>query len=229
MAVFSVARLDSLEEPLVIAPERYHPGRVLRNAEQGGVPLRDLVTCRSEMVSPGGRHGGQAFLVLDTSDVSEGFIRSNAKLLTQSELGSAKKTIRPGDVLVSRLRPYLRQVGYVDPNLAERENCQLPALCSTEFFVLESRDARSIAFLVPYLLSEGPQGVFAASVEGGHHPRFGREALLRIPVPQRLLAERDRLSGSVEEATEQRRASERMVREAIREAAGLSGAERHAG
>lgn len=61
--------------------------------------------------------------------------------------------------------------------------------CSTKFLVLRSIDGRSVVFLVPYLLSEPVQIVFASSQEGGHHRRFGEETL--VTVPESLLQSRD--------------------------------------
>lgn len=67
---------------------------------------------------------------------------------TSEQLNSNKKILKTGDVIISRLRPYLRQVAYVDID----SNLQLCA--STEFYVLRARNNESIAFLVPFLLSK---------------------------------------------------------------------------
>jgi len=116
-----------------------------------------------------------------------------------------------GSVLVSRLRPYLRQIGFVDAGLAGDE----AVVCSTEMFVLRPRDRRSVAFLAAYLLRKEPQAALAASVEGGHHPRFSKGALLELPVPSGVLRERERLSASVESAIRARRRGERLMQELI--------------
>ena len=100
-------------------------------------------------------------------------------------------------VLISRLRPYLRQVAFVDDALNNRHNGVVIA-CSTEFFVLTPRGQQSIAFLVPFLLSEPVQEVLAASQEGGHHPRFDEYALLGLPVPRTWIDQRDAISAQVE-------------------------------
>lgn len=212
MAVFSVARLADLVAPLVIAPERYHPGRMLQVEE--GVRLGELVVLRADLVSPG-RSGAGSFMVLDTSDVEEGFVRGSKPLAGAGELGSTKKRLQPGDVLVSRLRPYLRQVGYCDQGLATAAGSAALA-CSTEFFVLRARDGNELAFLVPYLLSSGPQRALAAAVEGGHHPRFSKQALIELPVPRRLLEQREQVSRLVIEACRARREGERLMARAIR-------------
>jgi hypothetical protein len=56
-------------------------------------------------------------------------------------------------------------------------------VASTEFFVLRGRAGFDAAGLVPFLLSERVQAALAAGQEGGHHPRFCKELLLSLPVP----------------------------------------------
>ena len=83
---------------------------------------------------------------------------------------AVKKIIKAGDVIISRLRPYLKQVAFVDKVLCEHYDS---VLCSTEYFVLRSKDQHiSIAFIVPVLLSREVQNMLISSQEGGHHPRF---------------------------------------------------------
>ncbi len=166
----------------VLAPERYDP----RRSVAGGVRLADLVDLVGESVAA----IESPTVVLDTTHVAEGIVSPPPPV---SELGSQKRQARPGDVLVSRLRPYLRQVGWVDPDVGA-------VLCSTEFYVLRSKHARSVAFLVPFLLSSRVQQALAAAQEGGHHPRVPRDALLELTVPDDVVAQRDALSASTEAA-----------------------------
>ena len=82
---------------------------------------------------------------INTSDAMGGYLRVPS---TPEQLNSNKKILKTGDVIISRLRPYLHQVAYVDID----SNLQLCA--STEFYVLRARNNESIAFLVPFLLSK---------------------------------------------------------------------------
>ena len=113
----------------------------------------------------------------NTSDAMGGYLRVPSN---PEQLNSNKKVLKTGDVIISRLRPYLRQVAYVDTD----SNSQLCA--STEFYVLRARNNESIAFLVPFLLSEAAQTVFANSVEGSQHPRFKEEDILNLVIPSEL-------------------------------------------
>ena len=193
MAVTATRRRSCLVKRCVLSPERYDPRRAL-SVSDGGVRLGDLVTAVTESVPPGANH--ERSIVWDTSDVKEGFVVGRKPVTTV--VGSTKKRVFPGDVLISRLRPYLRQVAFVDEGVPQADSARL--LCSTEFFVLRSPGGRSIAFLAAYLLSEPVQRVLSASQEGGHHPRFDIETLLALPVPTSLVEIREEISQAVEAA-----------------------------
>lgn len=208
MALCTVRKLSQLGPSLVLAPERYDPRReVSRNHPDSVIRLGELVRSVRQTVSPGTVFGSE-YLILDTSHAREGVVIYDKGLVAASEIGSAKKTIAPGDVIISRLRPYLRQVAFVD---ADIRGYALSAtiLCSTEFFVLRATGQESIAFLVPFLLSQSTQQVLAASQEGGHHPRFDEAALLGLQVPLDFIKARKELSEGVEHSVDLYRQSEK--------------------
>jgi hypothetical protein len=207
MALMSVRTVSELEGLFVLAPERYDPRRGSLAASAGrSVPLRKLVgTVRNTVTGP--EEPGRRCLVLDTSDAREGIIVFRKEPMLVGEIGSAKKVIEPNDVIISRLRPYLRQVAFVDAAVGERSRGGL-ILCSTEFFVLRPVDDQSIVFLVPFLLSAPVQKVLVASQEGGHHPRFNEATLLGLPVPRSFVKEREAISKAVEESIRLFRESE---------------------
>jgi hypothetical protein len=103
-----------------------------------------------------------------------------------ASLGSAKRRVRAGDVVISRLRPYLRQVALIDEALFQLCPGGNAVVTSTEFFVLRGRAGFDAAGLVPFLLSAPVQAALAAGQEGGHHPRFCKELLQSLPVPERV-------------------------------------------
>lgn len=199
MARFGRRRSDALDAGFVLAPERYDP----RRARKDGVPLGELVRVSR---APLDRDDDARVMVLDTSHAREGTLAPGPTLRAR-EVGSAKKALRAGQVIISRLRPYLRQVALVD--------LEGPLACSTEFFVLEGTDARSIAFLVPFLLSAPAQEVLAASQEGGHHPRVSEEALLGLAVPRAWVDDRDRLSAAVRDAVRRHREAAAALAELV--------------
>ena len=72
-----------------------------------------------------------------------------------------------GDLVVSRLRPYLRQIALVHPSAVAHAEGR-PLALSTEFYVLAPRvDGEDLAFLVPFLLSADVQRALAGAQEGG--------------------------------------------------------------
>jgi hypothetical protein len=200
MALWSTKERSQLGADLVLAPERYDPRREALVGVATAVPLGTLALTLRKTVNPTASSSTfELFLVLDTSDAYEGIIIGQKQPVPRSEIGSTKKLVPPRSVIVSRLRPYLRQVAFVDEALDDlRNNVQL--VCSTEFFVLIPRDDRSLAFLVPFLLSQQVQEVLAVSQEGGHHPRLDESTLLGLPVPKAWIERRDEVSAEFERA-----------------------------
>ena len=221
MALITVKRAFELEEPFVLAPERYDPRRERLSARAkhaDAITVADVARIVRQTISPGAKAAGdRRCLVLDTSDVREGIIIGRKKPIAVADLGSQKKGFMGGDVIISRLRPYLRQVAFVDSAFAA-SSLGAELACSTEFFVLRSLTDQPIAFLVPYLLSDPVQSVLAASQEGGHHPRFDERALLTLPVPKELLGRRESISASVGKSSASYRQAEAVMLQLVAEA-----------
>jgi hypothetical protein len=205
MALTVVRKRSELGDACVLAPERYDPRRSVSSSSSP--TLGNVVDVVRGTVQPGSEVG--ACLVLDTSDAREGIVISRHEAETGAQLGSAKKTVRPGDVIISRLRPYLRQVAFVDRRVPHAAKATI--VCSTEFYVLRSKDRRSIAFLVPFFLCERVQEVLAAAQEGGHHPRFSEATLMALAVPESLLETRDVVSRTVESVVRSYRDAEKKM------------------
>lgn len=210
MALISIRSRSRLASPVILAPERYDPRRKLSTKGHEVIELGEIVISARKIVQSSDI--GQYF-VLDTSDAREGIVIARKQPVVSMEIGSAKKEVRPGDVIISRLRPYLRQVAFVDEKIPNVLNARI--LCSTEFFVLRPIDDFSIAFLVPFLLSRKIQEVLKASQEGGHHPRFIQSALLTLPVPKRLLSQRTTISEAVKNSIQMYRASEKAIADMV--------------
>jgi len=224
MASYTVVMRSEFAERLVLAPERYDPRREVLLAEVGrakSVQLGNLVTVeRKTMRTSKGVSYEKRYLVLDTCDAAEGILVGRKLPLNAADIGSTKKVMKPGDVIISRLRPYLRQVAYVDAEFVQRwqEPEGLEIIGSTEFFVLRSKDGEDVSFLAPYLLTAPVQGVLNASQEGGHHPRFSQETLLGLPVPGELMKRRKKICDSVKQSVRFYRGSEKMIADEVTEA-----------
>lgn len=185
--------LAELAPDFVLAPERH-----IAIAQAGdGVPLGDLVEERSDRIDPA---KGSGAVVLDTSHARDGILDVAGALRDVAGSKSAKKRALAGDLVVSRLRPYLRQIALVHPRaMAAAEG--RPLALSTEFYVLAPRvPGQDLGFLVPFLLSSEAQRVLASAQEGGHHPRVPRSSLFALRVPRALVRTRARTSRAVAEA-----------------------------
>ncbi|MBX3191286.1 MAG: hypothetical protein KF819_30090 [Labilithrix sp.] len=185
----AVRSLGDLAHDLVLAPERH----VVATGE--GVPLGDLVVERSERIDP--REAKRA-LVLDTSHARDGVLDVAGALRDGAGTKSAKKRALPGDLVVSRLRPYLRQIALVHPGALALAPGR-PLALSTEFYVLAPRDG-DVAYLLPFLLGDDAQAALRDAQEGGHHPRVPRASLFALRVPHDRVRARVATSRKVDAA-----------------------------
>ena len=207
MALISIISKKRLASPSILSPERYDPRRELRVDKEETVKLGEIAFSVRKMIKPSTDLG--EYLVIDTSDAREGIIIARKPLVEGNKIGSTKKHLETGDVIISRLRPYLRQVAFIDEDIPKTKSTQV--ICSTEFFILRSIDNESIAFLVPFLLSKKVQEVLLASQEGGHHPRFNESTLFFLPIPKKLLLQRDKISKVIAEGVRSYRVSENAI------------------
>lgn len=195
MAVTTVVQYGALSDPIVLAPERYDPRRI-QDVDENAVALSDLVSIENPTLSVKMLAPDTKYLVLDTGDSFEGVVRPRTPPIDGSTVRSSKKLVREGDVIISRLRPYLRQVAYVDNILVKSAP---NVLVSTEFFILRPRHSNeSGAWLVPFLLSSEIQAILGRAQEGGHHPRFNKETLSGLLVPLYVVKARKQTSEATE-------------------------------
>ncbi len=212
MTSHCVRSLTDLGPRVTLAPERYMTDRDAVN----GVPLSEVVTELRERLAV--RPESQA-VVLDTTDVKDGLLDLPAAR-ARGLPASAKWRVRPGALLVSRLRPYLRQIGFASRALFSSPRGLPPGTplgCSTELSVLvSSAEGESLAFLLPFLFSPSAQAFLARGQEGGHHPRVPRETLLSLRVPHDRVRDRRATSDEVEKAIEKVYAASDRYLEALR-------------
>lgn len=98
-----------------------------------------------------------------------------------ADIGSMKKVLRDGDVAVSRLRAYLKEIAVV------RTGDDMPSVGSSEFIVLRPKgEAISPETLMVFLRSTPVQTILKWCQDGSQHPRFSEGDLFSIPVPDAL-------------------------------------------
>lgn len=182
-----VRALGELGADYVLAPERW-----LAAVDAGdGVPLAELVVERRE-------RGDARALVLDTTHARDGLLDLPAAERAGGAVAkSQKRAAHAGDLVVSRLRPYLRQIGFVHPDAIGARKLAL----STEFYVLAPKQTgESLAYLLPFLLGSHAQAMLASAQEGGHHPRVPRSSLFALRIPEARIRDRRRCSAEIEAA-----------------------------
>jgi hypothetical protein len=215
MGVLRIRTVGELADGLVLAAERYDPRRSVPSA--AGRALGELVHFAVDTAR--GLAPDTPVLVLDTTHAADGFVIPPPAGARAGSVSGTRRRLRAGDVLLSRLRPYLRQVAFVDAGLFEGDAGPRAVLASPEFFVLRGREGLDAAALVPWLLSEEVQAALAAAQEGGHHPRVPREAVEALMVPAALLTHHAEVAAGV-------RADAELLRAALERARHRSGAGR---
>jgi type I restriction enzyme S subunit len=145
----------------------------------------------------------------DITDALEPFLDDAAEPQSAEEIGSAKKLFRGGDVVISRLRSYLKEIAVV------RTSDTLLAVGSSEFIVLRpTGEGVSPETLMVFLRCPLVQTVLKWSQDGSNHPRFAEEDLLAIPLPNGVLRAQNKIDGLVHEAIEARRHATRLLEQA---------------
>jgi type I restriction enzyme M protein len=195
-----VRTLADLGDGLVLAPERH----VVATATSDGSPLAELVRERNERFEPSRMDRAT---VIDTTHAKDGVLDLASAARAADAPRSGKKRALAGDLIVSRLRPYLRQIALVTaPEVA----------VSTEFYVLAPKSKTDdLAYLLPFLLAPRTQALLAAAQEGGHHPRVPRASLFALRVPPSIVGAKKKTSTKVRTALEDLERAEQSYRAAI--------------
>lgn len=142
----------------------------------------------------------------DLTDALSPFLDDTLEPTTADQIGSTKKALAPGDIVISRLRSYLKEIAVVLPG------GDTPLVGSSEFIVLRpNRKALSVEALLVYLRSPLIQTILKWCQDGSNHPRFDEKELLAIPIPEKVTAIEKELSAKVKAAIAARRESRRLL------------------
>ena len=111
-----------------------------------------------------------------------------------ADIGSMKKILKDGDVAISRLRAYLKEVAVV------RTGDAIPSVGSSEFIVLRPKEAAiSPEALMVFLRSAPVQTILKWCQDGSQHPRFSESDLLSIPVPDAVATVSEKITKIVQD------------------------------
>lgn len=149
----------------------------------------------------------------DLTDALIPFLNGAKKTSEPEEIASTKKLVQAGDLVVSRLRSYLKEIAIV-----QASDGGVPMVASTEYIVLRPKPgtALSVEALMIYLRSQLPQLVFKWSQDGSNHPRFDERELLRLPVPRLLITQSDKYVSTVQSMIASRKQATRLLEAAKR-------------
>jgi type I restriction enzyme M protein len=129
-----------------------------------------------------------------------------------ADIGSMKKVFKDGDVAISRLRAYLKEVAVV------RTGDDIPSVGSSEFIVLRLKNKIiSPETLMVFLRSPPVQTILKWCQDGSQHPRFSESDLLAIPVPDAVVQVSPKITKSVQDGFAARDRARKLL-EAVKHA-----------
>lgn len=104
----------------------------------------------------------------------------------------ARRPVRPGDVLFSNVRTYLRNVALIERDFT-------PDVCSTGFTILRSNGAVLPRYLLRYVLTDDFIDRVSETQTGTHYPATSDRQVLSQSLPLPPLAEQERIIGLLEQ------------------------------
>lgn len=173
----AAARLDA---------QYFMPSKEQVRKSLGALPGR-LLSARVDSIRdqwlPEGTRPGTVVRNYDVTDALVPILNSKKEPSAAEDIGSMKKVLRDGDVAMSRLRAYLKEIAVV------RTSDNILSVGSSEFIVLRPKGGGCISpeTLVVFLRSEPVQTILKWCQDGSQHPRFSESDLLSIPVPDAVL------------------------------------------
>ncbi len=161
-----------------------------------------------ELWDPARARNAEVVRNFDVTDALEPFL-DDAEPQMADEIGSTKKRLQAGDVVISRLRSYLKEIAVV------RTSDSPLTVGSSEFIVLRpAGDGLSAETLMVFLRCPLVQTILKWSQDGSNHPRFTAEDLLAIPVPDAVCRVQRKIDALVRDAMEARSQSAQLLNEA---------------
>lgn len=150
----------------------------------------------------------------DVTDALQPILDDEKEPVGTEEIGSLKKVFKDGDVAISRLRAYLREIAVV------RTSGALPSVGSSEFIVLRPRNSQENRIapetLLTFLRSAPVQTVLKWCRDGSQHPRFSEGDLLTIHVPDAVADVSPQIEAIVKQGFEARRRARELLDRAKR-------------
>lgn len=162
-----------------------------------------------DMWDPTDAKRGSMVRNFDLGDALEPFFDDTKEPVSASEVGSTKKRFQAGDLVISRLRSYLKEIAVV------RTGSSLPCVGSSEFIVLRpTGKGLSSETILVYLRCPIIQTILKWSQDGSNHPRFDEDDLIVLPVPDLLMKVSAKIERHVHDATIARQEAAKLLSDA---------------
>jgi hypothetical protein len=208
----STRRLSDVAAVTRIDAEYFHPQKAYIQAwldKLPGKPISAHFKSIREIYTPPQADTGKSILNFDLTDALRYFVDETGPVTPENEIGSIKKRMSNGDVIVSRLRSYLKEIALVEVPKG------IECVGSSEFVVLRPQSAEVYAeALAVYLRSEPVQTILKWSQDGANHPRFQEEELLAIKMPDRVIKVQDEIRKTIRSGIQAHRDAQRLLAEA---------------
>lgn len=178
-----------------------------------GQALGDRVDSIRDMFVPDRAPPEKLVRNYDVTDALVPLLDAEKEAQAAGEIGSIKKTFQDGDVAISRLRAYLKEVAVV------RTGDDIPSVGSSEFIVLRPKEGQadiSPETLMVFLRATPAQTILKWCQDGSQHPRFSERDLLSIPVPDAVAGVSDQITTIVQEGFAARHKARKLLEAAKR-------------
>jgi len=184
MAVWSIIKKSELEGSSYIAPEFYHPDKLKSQKLINKIGITRISNEFDNIknlynLSKTTKLSEKRIKIFDLTDAMGNLLKEGIDVKNIEDIGSTKKIVEKNDIIVSRLRSYLKELALV------HYGDFFHKLVSTEFIVLRRKKDTKYTpqFLLIYLLTDTIQGILHWSQTGTQHPRFDEDVLFNLPLP----------------------------------------------
>jgi type I restriction enzyme M protein len=178
-----------------------------------GSPLGETFESVRDVVDPT-KHGSLGLVRnFDVTHALEPILDDEREPIDFADVGSTKKRMKRGDVAISRLRSYLKEIAIVGCSNT------YPTVGSTEFIVLRPREKScpiAPPTLLTFLRSQPVQTILKWCQDGSQHPRFSEKDLLSIPLPDAVAAASPCIEALVDDALSARDQERKLIAAAKR-------------
>jgi restriction endonuclease S subunit len=171
----SIVSYDNIRDDMRLDAEFYHPDKL--RAEKKLERFKSQISDNFEVIRQLRRAENDIIVkCIDLENISY-FRIKDVKNEKGWKLNGSKKIIKKHDVIISRLRSYLKQIA-INHNFDE-------LYASTEFVILRQKQESEInpETLYIFLFSDEVQTILKWSQEGSNHPRFSSNLLSKIKIP----------------------------------------------